>query len=437
MRARIIRAERLHGRASPPGDKSLSHRALMFAGLAEGVTTIGNLSTGADVQSTGRCMQQLGAKLRREGKDVIVEGVGARGLRDPEAVLDCGNSGTTMRLLAGIVAGAQLNAVMDGDSSLRKRPMRRVLGPLREMGASAQGEGVAGDERAPLRFTRGTPLRPLSYDMPTASAQVKSCVLLGGLFADGVTQVREPHPSRDHTESMLPIFGVAVNRDPISLRGPAALRAPGRLDVPSDFSSAAFLMAAAALVSDADVTIENVNLNPRRTGFLRALERMGADIQVILGAPRAGEPCGAIRVRGGRKLKAIDIGEADIPDQVDEIPMLAILATQAEGRTRISGASELRVKESDRLAMVAKGLAAMGAKVEELKDGLIIDGAAALTGARIETAHDHRIAMGFAIAGLVASGETIIEEAEWADISYPGFFRLLNDLSGGCVGAEA
>ncbi|MDX2277524.1 MAG: 3-phosphoshikimate 1-carboxyvinyltransferase [Hyphomonadaceae bacterium] len=437
MRARIIRAQRLHGTASPPGDKSISHRALMFAGLAEGVTRIGNLSTGADVQSTGRCMQQLGAMVRREGDEVIVEGVGAKGLRDPDGVLDCGNSGTTMRLLSGIVAGARLNAVMDGDASLRKRPMRRVLGPLREMGASAQGEGAAGDERAPLRFTRGEPLRPLSYDMPTASAQVKSCVLLAGVFANGETQVREPHPSRDHTESMLPIFGVPVQRDPISLKGPASLKAPARLDVPSDFSSAAFLMAAAALVPDADVTIENVNLNPRRTGFLRALERMGADIEVTQAAPRAGEPCGAIRVRGGRKLKAIDIHEADIPDQVDEIPMLAILATQAEGRTVISGAGELRVKESDRLAMVAKGLTAMGAKVEELKDGLIIEGPVQLRGASIETAHDHRIAMGFAIAGLCAEGETIINEAEWADISYPGFFKLLNDLSGGSVSTEA
>jgi 3-phosphoshikimate 1-carboxyvinyltransferase len=409
----------------------------MLSALAEGPVRIENLSPGADVRSTGLCMRKLGADVEVRADACVVTGVGARGLRDPAEALDCGNSGTTMRLLAGIVAGARLNAMLDGDASLRRRPMRRVLEPLREMGARCAGEQSDGEERAPLLFQAGPALRGRHHELKVSSAQVKSCILLAGLFAEGETSVNEPHPSRDHTERMLPMFGVAVGAAPASVRGVSGpLRGPDRLVVPGDFSSAAFLLAAGALTPGSDIVIENVNLNPRRAGFLRTLLAMGADIVSETVEPPNGEPVGALRVRGGAQLRAIDVTAADVPDMVDEITLLAIVASQAQGVTKITGARELRVKESDRLLQVSRNLRAMGARIEELPDGLIVEGGQPLTAARIEPAHDHRMAMGFAIAGLCADGETVIENAQWADISYPGYFEMLSNLSGGKASVE-
>ena len=428
MRARITRATRMGGSARVPGDKSISHRAVMFSALADGEVEIEGLSGGADVRSTAACMAQLGATITEAGGVTRIRGVGAAGLQEPAGVLDCGNSGTTMRLLAGIIAGAGIAATLDGDASLRKRPMQRVLDPLRGIGARCTGvRNEKGAEVAPLTFERGARLRGETHTLKIASAQMKSCLLLAGLYADGVTTVREPELSRDHTELMLPLYGVKVENT--SLRGPAVpLHAPTRVTIPGDFSSAAFLIAAAAMVPGADVTIEGVSANPTRTGFFRTVKRMGADITITPQGERGGDPVAAYRVRGGAKLKAITL-DSDIPAQIDEIPMFAILATQADGQTIIRGAEELRVKESDRLALVARNLKAMGAKLEELPDGLIIEGNQKLRGATIETAHDHRLAMGFSVAALCAEGETIIEEAQWADISFPGFYNLLGQLS--------
>lgn len=436
MRARVNHANRLHGHVIVPGDKSISHRALMFAALSEGRVEIEGLSPGADVRSTGACMRALGARIEYEGAKVVVHGVGAAGLRPPAAVLDCGNSGTTMRLLAGIIAGAGIAATLDGDASLRKRPMQRVLDPLREIGARCAGQrNDSGAEVAPLRFEAGGKLRAQAHTLKIASAQMKSCLLLAGLYAEGETSVREPELSRDHTELMLPLFGVPVHDT--SVRGPCLpLEAPARLAVPGDFSSAAFLIAAAAMIPGAELVVEGVSDNPTRTGFLRTMQRMGADVRVEPSGERGGDPVASLHVRGGAKLRGIVL-DSDVPAQIDEIPMLAILATQAEGVTTIRGAAELRVKESDRLSLVARNLRAMGAELEELPDGLIIQGKQKLRGASIETAHDHRLAMGFTIAGLCAEGETIIEGAEWADVSFPGFFSLLADLTGGCVATES
>jgi 3-phosphoshikimate 1-carboxyvinyltransferase len=435
MRARVTRASAFRGAVTVPGDKSISHRALMLAALSDGRVEIGNLSPGADVRSTARCLEALGASVEIGAHNVVVRGVGQNGLREPQQILDCGNSGTTMRLLAGMIAGARLQATLDGDESLRRRPMQRVLEPLRAIGALGEGRrDEKGRECAPLHFERGPALRAHAHALNISSAQVKSCLLLAGLFAEGETSVREPQLSRDHTERMLPLFGVAVSADPIALRGPSLpLRAPERLVVPGDFSSAAFLIAAALLVPDADLVLTNVSINPTRTGFLRTLQLMGGNIEIEATGEHGGDPVATIRARSGGVLRGIDIGAADIPSQVDEIPMLAIVASQAEGVTSIRGAGELRVKESDRLYQVALGLRAMGARVEELPDGLIVEGGARLHGANIETAHDHRLAMGFTVAGLCADGETIIEGAEWADISYPGYFSLLAELTRGSV----
>lgn len=443
MRAHVKRATRLQGSTTVPGDKSVSHRALLFSALADGRCDVENLSPGADVRSTAQCLQRLGVSMELAPGRVVVQGVGLSGLRTPTEVLDCGNSGTTMRLLAGVVAGARLAATLDGDESLRGRPMRRVLAPLREMGALATGrKNEKGEEYAPLVFQASPALQGKAHVLAVSSAQVKSCLLLAGLFAEGETSVQEPEPSRDHTERMLRALGAPLHFRPdgaVIVRRPnASLRAPAHLVVPGDPSSAAFLVAAGLLVPGADITVEGVDVNPTRTGFLRALQRMGANVSIEGSGERAGDPIATLRVQGqgGAKLRGIEIGGAEIPALVDEVPLLAILATQAQGTTTIRGASELRVKESDRLREVALGLRKMGAQVEELPDGLVIEGPSSLRGAHIDAARDHRIAMGFTVAGLCADGETTIDGAEWADISYPGFFRLLAELTGGAVDTQ-
>jgi 3-phosphoshikimate 1-carboxyvinyltransferase len=438
MRALIRRAARLSGSAQPPGDKSISHRAWIFSALASGTCAIDNLSPGEDVRSTAACLRALGVSIDAHGNGAVVRGVGLGGFRRPETVLDCGNSGTTMRLLAGVVAGAGVGGVLDGDASLRGRPMKRVLEPLRQMGARCEGTRSAkGEETAPLRFDPGVGLTGVRHELTVASAQVKTCLLLAGLFADGETTVREPEVSRDHTERMLKAFGAPLTFWPdraISIRSPAQpLRSPASLTVPGDPSSAAFLLAAALVVPGGAVTLTGVDVNPTRIGFLRVLQRMGAQIELLPEPDRAGDPVATLKARGGGQLTGTEITPGEVPSLLDEVPILAVVASQAKGRTVIRGAQELRVKESDRLAKVAAGLAAMGVPVQELPDGLIIDGPVALQGARIDAARDHRIAMSFSIAGLCAAGNTEILGAEWADISDPGFYTLLSGLTDGSV----
>ena len=412
-----------------PGDKSISHRALILAALAEGATTLEGLATGADVRSTMRALGLLGVRIEEEGGRVLVHGAGARGFTTPAETIDCGNSGTTMRLLAGVLAGAGIAATLDGDESLRRRPMGRVLEPLRAMGSKATGtRGEGGDrERAPLRLAGGL-LRGRDHRLPVASAQLKTALLLAGLGAEGPTRVWEPQLSRDHGERMLEAFGADLRRDAdgwIGIR-PGVLRSPGTIGIPGDPSSAAFLIAAAILLPGASIELENVGLNPTRIGWIEVLRRMGARVDIEARGLAAGEPAGTIRASGGAALVATDVSAEEIPALVDEVPILAVVATQAKGTTRIRGAEELRVKESDRLAGIAASLRRMGAAIDETTDGLSIHGATPLSGAAVDADSDHRLAMSLAVAGRIAAGETTIDGAEWADVSFPGFYERLS-----------
>jgi 3-phosphoshikimate 1-carboxyvinyltransferase len=418
----------LQGRIRIPGDKSISHRALMLGAIAQGTTEIQGLLLGEDPRSTAHCFRAMGAEISDLNTDrVIVQGIGLGQLQEPTAVLDAGNSGTTMRLMLGILAShPQRFFTVTGDASLRSRPMARVITPLEQMGAqiwSRQG-GLA-----PLAV-RGTQLSPIHYSSPIASAQVKSCILLAGLMADGTTTVTEPALSRDHSERMLQAFGATVQIDPdtcsASVVGPATLTGQPVI-VPGDISSAAFWMVAAAIVPGSDLVIENVGINPTRTGILEALQRMEAEITLENQRMATGEPVADIRVRHSR-LKACTLEGDLIPRLIDEVPILAVAAAMAEGTTMIRDAAELRVKESDRLAVMATQLGHMGAAVTELPDGLEITGGHPLTGASVDSHTDHRIAMSLAIAALIAQGPTTIHRAEAAAISYPDFTPTLQQL---------
>ncbi len=424
MKTRITPVSRLVARQPVliPGDKSISHRSLMFGAMAEGVTEVTNLLEGADVLSTWACMESMGARIERRGSKIVAHGAGS--LREPARDLDCGNSGTSMRLLMGIVAGQGFKARFVGDESLSRRPMKRISAPLAQMGAKIE---LTNGETCPLTVHGRKPLQAIDYDLKVASAQLKSAVLLAGMFAEGTTRVRGLIASRDHTERLLPHFGVSVEARPdvISIRGGQKMRgAP--VHVPGDISSAAFWIAAATLVPDTVLELKNVSLNPSRTGILHALKRMGARIETEMTATHP-EEVGTIIVRSA-KLKATEIRPDEVPALVDEIPMIAVLASQAEGTTVIRGAEELRVKETDRIEAVAKNLRAMGVKLETFEDGLSITGPQKLRGAQIDSELDHRIAMAFSIAGLIADGPTEIHGSECVDISYPTFFKTLEAL---------
>jgi 3-phosphoshikimate 1-carboxyvinyltransferase len=435
VRVRVRRAERFGGTVEVPGDKSISHRALLFAALGQTPLQVEHLAPGADVRSTAACLQALGVECAK-GADgtFVVRGRGA--LLPPERPLDCGNSGTTLRLLSGLVAGAGVHATLDGDASLRRRPMTRVLEPLRAMGARAAGRLSETEERSPLVFSGGA-LTGRAHLLRVASAQVKSCLVLAGLQAEGVTEIREPQPSRDHTERMLRAFGaplhVAADGAVVVERLIRPLALPARLRIPGDPSSAAFFVGCAVLVPGGSVACAGVDVNATRTGFLRVLARMGADVRIEAERDEAGDPVATLHVRPGRRLLATTILPAEVPSLLDEVPLLAVVGSQAEGVTRLSGAAELRVKESDRLRQVCQGLRAMGVEIEETDDGFALQGPARLKGAHLDASGDHRIAMAFAVAGLVADGETVIDGAEWADISYPGFFAELAAKSSGAV----
>lgn len=431
MRAIVTRAKRLSGRLRVPGDKSISHRAVLFGALAKGLTRIEGLGPGADIKTSLQCVETLGVTSRWVDESLLLESPGRSAFRG-NATLDCGNSGTTVRLLLGMLApSVGLSTTLTGDESLSRRPMRRVADPLRRMGAN-----LALTEAGTLPATvRGARLTGVKHVLEVASAQVKSALLLAGLDADGETWVSEPGPSRDHTERLLPIFGGDVRYGPAGIGVTRQSLYGGAVRVPGDPSSAAFLAAAAALVPGSELTLDGVGANPTRTGVVEMLAELGAHVE-ITDVSTDPEPFGTWVCRPG-DLKGVVIEGEVVPRSIDEIPVLAVVATAARGTTIVRDATELRVKESDRLALMARGLRDMGAKVEELPDGLAIEGGAPLHGATIDSGGDHRIAMAFAIAGLIADGETIIEGAEWADISYPGFFQVLAELTGGSVRTEA
>ena len=419
----------LNGNIRVPGDKSISHRALMLGALAEGETRIEGLLLGEDPRSTASCFQAMGAEVSDLNTELVrVKGIGLDNLLEPVDVLDAGNSGTTLRLMLGILAShAGRFFTVTGDSSLRSRPMSRVVKPLEEMGAQIWGRD--NNSKAPLAVS-GQNLKPIHYHSPIASAQVKSCVLLAGLLVEGKTTVTEPALSRDHSERMLQAFGAKLDIDPetnsVSVNGPVKLYGQSVV-VPGDISSAAFWLVAGAIVSDSELLIENVGVNPTRTGVLEALEMMGADITRENEREVAGEPVADLRVRSS-KLKGCTIEGDIIPSLIDEIPILAVAAVFAEGTTVIKDAAELRVKESDRITVMANQLNSMGANISELPDGMEITGGTPLTGAELDSFTDHRIAMSLAIAALNAAGSTEINRAEAASVSYPDFFDTLKSI---------
>jgi len=433
---KVIRGcKRISGTIEVPGDKSISHRALLIGAIAEGVTTIEGCLAAEDVLSTARCLREMGVRIDGLSEDaslsgasasLSVHGVGGANFSAPQDVLDAGNSGTTMRLLLGLLAAHRFEVTIDGDESLRRRPMDRVAIPLTQMGAHIVGQG---EKCYPPVSIRGGELRAIEYKMPVASAQVKSAILLAGLFADGITSVIQPAASRDHTERMLKAFGadVVVDGLKVSVIGGARLRAQ-HVAVPGDFSSAAFFMALAAAVPDAQITIKSVGLNPTRVGFLEALIRMGADVRIENQRAVSGEPVGDVIVTGTERLRSINICGDSIPTMIDELPLLAVLCSIAEGESLIRDAQELRIKESDRIAAMSSELSKMGANITELPDGWRIVGVRRLRGARVESGGDHRIAMSLAIAGMLADGETEIDGAECVSISFPQFWEMLEGL---------
>jgi 3-phosphoshikimate 1-carboxyvinyltransferase len=414
----------LQGEIVVPGDKSVSHRALMFGALAEGVTHIRGFLEGEDTRATAAILGTLGVRFDTPAPgERVVHGVGLHGLRGSAGALDCGNAGTGMRLLSGLLAGQAFDSTLVGDASLSQRPMRRVTDPLALMGASID----TADGKPPLRIQGGAKLKGISYQPPVASAQIKSALLLAGLYAQGSTEVIEPHPTRDYTESMLKAFGWPIEYSP----GRAKLEGGHRLtavdvDVPADFSSAAFFIVAACVVPGSHVRIKGVGLNPRRTGLLAALELMGADIAVENERSSGGEDIGDLVVRHA-PLHGVALPLDIVPDMIDEFPALFVAAAVADGMTTIRGAAELRVKESDRIASMAHGLKACGVLIDELPDGAMIRGGT-LAGGHIDSHGDHRIAMSFAVAGLVASAPITIGDCANVATSFPGFMALANGL---------
>jgi 3-phosphoshikimate 1-carboxyvinyltransferase len=427
----VRRGRALSGSFAPPGDKSITHRALLFGALADGVTRITGANRGEDCAHTAGAMAAFGATVRSmpEGWEVLGT---AGALRAPAGdVVECGNSGTTLRLVAGPVAARPLDVRFRGDASLSRRPMRRIAEPLVAMGATVEGQG---DAMTPPLRVRGGRLRAIDYVLPMASAQVAGCTLLAGLGAEGVTRVTLPGPARDHTERMLPGFGVQLECESlehggrrVAVRGGQALRGTD-VRVPGDFSSAAFLLAGAACEPGAEVVARDVNLNPTRTAFLDVLVAMGADVRRERERVETGEPVGDVRVRGPEALRAFDVPAAWLPRMIDEAPAWAIVAAAARGTSRLTGASELRVKESDRIATLAAGLAAVGIEAVEEEAGLAVTGGRARGGARIETRHDHRVAMAFAVLGARLEQPLDFDDLASVATSFPAFFETLASL---------
>jgi 3-phosphoshikimate 1-carboxyvinyltransferase len=427
---RLAPARKIEGRITLRGDKSISHRAALIAALSSAPTEISNFSTARDCASTIACLEQLGASV--EMNDGVWRFAGNQILQVPQKPLDCGNSGSTMRILAGVLAGHNFTAELIGDESLSARPMRRIIEPLELMGAKIEST----DGKPPLKIRGSDRLVPISYHLPVASAQVKSAILFAGLFAEGHTTVIEKSPSRDHTERLFNGFGVPVTTNDdlsITIDGPARFTGGGAITIPGDVSSAAYFIAAAMLLPRSELTIEAVGLNPTRAAFLSVLSSWGAEISTADLRSERNEPIGTINVSGGLRSGASDaariLSGAMIPSTIDELPLLAVAGTQVPGGIQIRDAEELRLKESDRLQATANNLRAMGAEVDEFDDGIAVSGPTQLRGAAIDSYGDHRIAMAFSVAALIAEGETQINNAECVAISFPEFFGLLETLA--------
>ncbi len=424
----------LRGTIAVPGDKSITHRAIILTALAEGVGKISRYCRGEDCLNTMRALQALGVTIEETVDELRVHGKGLWGLTEPGGIVDCGNSGTGIRLLTGLLAGQDFFTVLTGDASIRRRPMGRIVKPLREMGATIAGR--KGGELAPLAVS-GTRLRGITYASPVASAQIKSSILLAALFAEGTTRLSEPRLSRDHTERLFQFYGLPLKREGTTLvmegRPSVGWSAVPELMIPGDLSAAAFFIVGATIVPGSEVTITGVGVNPTRTGLLEVMNRMGADIQLLNRRDVAGEPVADIRIKSA-SLKGIRIGPELIPQTIDEFPVLCVAAAVAEGETVITGAEELRVKESDRIATMATELRAMGAKMTEEPDGMVIHGLGRpkengrLTATEGQSHGDHRVAMSIAIGGLTASTATVINETDCIETSFPDFHRKLLDL---------
>ena len=420
-----ISVKPLKGTVTIPGDKSISHRAVMFGSLAEGTTEITHFLKGADCLSTIACFRQMGISIEEKKDCILVHGKGLHGLSAPSTMLDTGNSGTTTRLISGILSGQPFESVLNGDASIQKRPMGRIITPLSQMGANITS--LKGNGCAPLKIAPAS-LKGIHYQSPVASAQVKSAILLAGLYADGITSVTEPALSRNHTELMLSAFGAKVSSEGTTASICSAPRLVGqKIEVPGDISSAAYFIAAALMVPGSEVLIQNVGINPTRDGILRVCQEMGADITLLNQKEGSGEPSCDLLVKYS-ELKPASIGGDLIPTLIDEIPILAVLAAHAQGTTLIKDAQELKVKESNRIDTVVNALKAMGADVYATEDDMVIHGGTPLHGAVIDSFLDHRIAMSFAVAALCASGETTILGRECVDISYPDFYKDLASL---------
>lgn len=423
----VNQVDKLEGEVVLPGDKSISHRAVMLGALCEGDTYIQGFLPGDDCFSTVHCLQRMGVSIEFLGEtEIMVRGGGLEGLKEPGDVLNAGNSGTTMRLLMGILAGQPFYSVITGDDSLRCRPMKRVITPLQAMGVDIWGRQRG--SLAPVSISGSKRLRGIDYDSPVSSAQVKSAVLLAGIFAEGCTSVTEPVKSRDHTERMLRWMGADIleSGSTVSIKGRPLLRGK-EISVPGDISSAAFLVVAGCMVSQSEIMINNVGINPTRNGIIKVLTAMGGKIDILNERQQCGEPVADLLVRFGT-LNGVEISGEIVPRLIDEIPVLAVAATQAEGTTVIKDCGELRFKETDRIKSMALELGRMGAQIAETKDGLIIEGPVRLKGAVCNSHGDHRIAMALAVAGMVADGETVIQNSECVDISFPGFFETVRGL---------
>jgi 3-phosphoshikimate 1-carboxyvinyltransferase len=417
--------ERLSGEMVIPGDKSISHRSVMFGAIAHGMTTVTNFLPGDDCLSTISCFRKLGVKIEENNHKITIFGKGFEGLSEPTEVLDVGNSGTTIRLILGILAGRPFCTSLVGDQSIGKRPMTRVTEPLKSMGAHIDGRNNGG--YTPLSI-RGGGLTPIHYELPVASAQVKSALILAGLQADGMTKIIEPSATRDHTERMIRHFGGEIKMEDgtITVMGGQRLSA-ANIHVPGDISSAAFFLVAGAIVPKSEIILKNVGLNPTRTGIIEVMKEMGADLELITSHNSAFEPFGDIKIKAS-SLKSTVIEGDLIPKLIDEIPIIALLATQANGTTVIKDAHELRVKETNRIDTVVHELTKLGANIEATEDGMIINGPTQLSGAVVSSHGDHRIGMMLSIASLIASGETTLENPEAISVSYPDFFPHLNTI---------
>ena len=421
----LQRANKLQGEITVPGDKSISHRAVMFGSLAKGTTRVTHFLQGADCLSTISCFQKMGIEIENTPEEILIHGKGLYGLSAPAQVLDAGNSGTTTRLISGILAAQNFNVTLTGDASICKRPMKRIITPLSMMGAKITSKN--GNDCAPL-LIEGTALNGIHYDSPVASAQVKSSVLLAGLYAEGATSVTEPFLSRNHTELMLSAFGATVTSEDTTA---TILPHPDlhglEINVPGDISSAAYFIAAGLIVPNSEILIKNVGINPTRDGILKVALEMGGNIEILNKRIDGGELTADLLVKSS-SLHGITIEGEIIPTLIDEIPVIAVMAAYADGTTTIKDASELKVKESDRIAIVSENLAKMGCDITPADDGMIIKGGKPLCGAALDSYLDHRIAMSFAVAALLADGETDMKDAECVNISYPTFYRDLESL---------